>query len=47
MIGLDELAFKNAKVIEDDIQALKTGDANKALLDLNEAHNGLNQQLAN
>ena len=33
--------------IEDAIQALKTGDANKALLDLNQARNGINQQLTN
>ncbi len=33
--------------VEDAIQALKTGDTNKTLLDLNEAHNGINQQLAN
>jgi hypothetical protein len=33
--------------INDAIQALKTRDANKALLLLNEARNGINQQLAN
>jgi hypothetical protein len=33
--------------IDDAIQALKTRDANKALLDLNQARNEVNRQLAN
>ena len=33
--------------IDDAIQALKTRDANKALLDLNQVRGGINQQLAN
>jgi hypothetical protein len=32
--------------IEDTIQALKSGDTNKALLDLDKAHNAINQQIA-